>query len=244
MVLSREYLESFVCERYKTDERYRNGHLHIIAPASGTDIIGLHTPEAKMIAKQIARSDDWRGTLAAFATHNPLKGEGGLTHEERMIWGLVIDYAKCPLEEKLGLIDAFIPSIDNWELCDNFCCNSAWAKKVDRDLLWEYLKGLLHSGKEWNVRVGTVLSMCHFLDEESIGRTFTEIESIGFQENEPYYVRMGVAWLLATALAKNEEATRTFASGSSLPPDIIKLYVRKARESFRTKNVTAICRDR
>jgi hypothetical protein len=51
---------------------------------------------------------------------------------------------------------------------------------------------------------------------------------------------MGVAWLLATALAKFPEQTRDFVNSSSLPADVVKLYVRKARESLLTRNVEAL----
>lgn len=60
------------------------------------------------------------------------------------------------------------------------------------------------------------------------------------QGAEPYYVRMGVAWLLATALAKFPEQTRIFVRSSNLPADVVKLYIRKARESFRTRTVKAV----
>ena len=51
---------------------------------------------------------------------------------------------------------------------------------------------------------------------------------------------MGVAWVLATALAKFPEQTRTFVRSSRLPADVIKLYTRKARESFRTRTMQAL----
>ena len=60
------------------------------------------------------------------------------------------------------------------------------------------------------------------------------------QGTEPYYVRMGVAWLLATALAKFPDETRAFVRSSKLPNDVVKLYIRKARESFRTRTVEAL----
>ena len=79
-----------------------------------------------------------------------------------------------------------------------------------------------------------------FLDEEYLCRCFSSIESMQLKEGEPYYVRMGVAWLLATALAKFPEETRTFVSSSRLPADIKSLYIRKARESRRTHNVVPL----
>ena len=56
----------------------------------------------------------------------------------------------------------------------------------------------------------------------------------------PYYVRMAVAWLLATALAKLPDQTRAYVNDCNLPEDVIKLYKRKARESFRTRDVNPL----
>ena len=49
--ITEEYLMGFVPERFLTDERYRNGHINILAPNSGTKVLGLHTPEMKKVAK-------------------------------------------------------------------------------------------------------------------------------------------------------------------------------------------------
>ena len=54
----------------------------------------------------------------------------------------------------------------------------------------------------------------------------------------PYYVRMGVAWCLATALAEFPDDTRAYLRHTCLPEDVIRLYVRKARESFRTRGIS------
>ncbi len=56
---------------------------------------------------------------------------------------------------------------------------------------------------------------------------------------------MGVAWLLATALAIDPGKTRSFVNvfgiqGTSLPEDVVKLYIRKARESVRTRNIACL----
>ena len=55
---------------------------------------------------------------------------------------------------------------------------------------------------------------------------------------EPYYVRMAVAWLLATALARFPDGTRAYLRHAHLPDDVVKMYVRKARESFRTRDIS------
>ena len=45
----------------------------------------------------------------------------------------LIDYAKVNKEKRFNLIRQFLPAIDNWAICDNFCCNSAWVEKADKE---------------------------------------------------------------------------------------------------------------
>ena len=112
------------------------------------------------------------------------------------------------------------------------------------------------------MRFAVVVAMCYLLNDEWLDKVFERINRLDFghikskyktvkgkpkvaqqgtvQGAEPYYVRMGVAWLLATALAKSPEQTRAFVRSSNLPEDVVKLYIRKARESFRTRTVEAV----
>ena len=246
-----------VCKRFRTDEHYRSGHIHIIAPAPGTVILGLHTPEMKAAAKVLARRGDISRIL------DDWQADGALTHDERIIWGLTLNYMKCPVSERVERIRAFLPVIDNWAICDTFCCNAKWVRGDD---IRPFILDCIREGQpEFTRRVGLVLMMCHFLDGEHLERTFSDLASMKLQPAEPYYVQMAVAWLLATALAKAPDATRRFvasavadpsstpagaangnssgsssAGAASLPQDIIRLYVRKARESRITRNVPAL----
>ena len=128
--------------------------------------------------------------------------------------------------------------------------------------LWAFLQRWFDSEREFEVRFAVVVAMCYFLNEEWLDKVFGLINRLDFgrikskyktikgkpkvaqqgtvQGVESYYVRMGVAWLLATALANFPDATRAFVRSSKLPADVIKLYIRKARESFRTRNVVAL----
>jgi 3-methyladenine DNA glycosylase AlkD len=238
-----ELLTPHICGRFLSDEKYRKGHISILAPSEGTRIMGLHTPEMKLIAKRIVSSGNKDNILDGLQKQLTLKGKESLYHEERMVWGLVLDYMLVPLEERLSRIDKFLPSIDNWAICDNFCSNSKWVEKVDKEALWEWITSLLSTPKdsphyEFTVRTGLIMSMCHFLDEGVIERTFSALEKIHLTEGEPYYIKMGTAWLLATALAKNTPGTRLYVNSCTLPKDILKLYARKARESRITKEVS------
>lgn len=109
--------------------------------------------------------------------------------------------------------------------------------------LWRFLCGYFASNREFEVRFAVVMSMCHFMNEEYLPRIFFRFDALDFgkiqsEYQSPYYVRMGVAWCLATALAKFPDETRAYLRHSRLPEDVIRLYVRKAWESFRTRDIS------
>lgn len=185
-----------------------------------------------------------------------------LCYEECLLWGFLINYGKFTLDERLAMLRSYVPIIDNWAVCDTFCANAKWIAKIDKESLWLFLKPYFKSKREFEVRFAVVASMCYLLCEEWLDRLFETINTISFEEiaseyrtikgkpqkaqegsvqgASPYYVRMGVAWLLATALASFPHQTREFVRSSSLPDDVVKLYIRKARESFRTRTIDAI----
>ena len=265
-------------------------------PLQGTAILGLHIPDMKKIAKELSARDDRMEILHGLETASLENGSKGgissrppaLYYEETVIWGLMLDYMKIPLDERLDLFGKFIPNIDNWAVCDTVCCAAKWAgnRGTDKKRLWDFLGKLRDSDREFEVRFATIMTMCYFLEPEWLPGVFKETDRIDFgrirseyiplaekkslQANRyakaaepetvpcgygyclsgsrtgtvpgqsPYYVRMGVAWLLATALAKFPGQTREYVRSCNLPDDVIKLYVRKAKESFRTRDTAPL----
>ena len=185
-----------------------------------------------------------------------------LCYEETVIWGYLINLEKCSLDERLAMLGRYVPVLDNWAVCDSYCAHAKWMLRADKEALWAFLERWFDSEREFEVRFAVVVAMCYFLNEEWLDKVYERINSLYFgrikskyktvkgkpkvaqqgtvQGAEPYYVRMGVAWLLATALAKFPDATRAFIRSSNLPEDVVKLYIRKARESFRTRTVKAL----
>lgn len=298
----KDLLEPLVPERFRTDGRYRNGQVRIINALPGREIQGVHTPEIRNLAKELAAREDCRDILRGFEQEES-SCPGSLTHEEMTVWGFMISYMKCSLDERLEYLRRFVPQIDNWAVCDMFDGSAKWvmrklsvnpssslgrrlpeiAEKCGkavgelsvRDILWEDLCRYFASDREFEVRFAVVMSMSYYLDENWLPLVFAQIDALDFgkikseyisakqarktgaAENgsgtpanggilgkgvalgePPYYVRMGVAWLLATALVKFPDETRRYAGNANLPDDVRKLYVRKARESFRTRDVS------
>ena len=185
-----------------------------------------------------------------------------LCYEGTVIWGYLINLEKCSPDERLAMLSRYVPVLDNWAVCDFYCAHAKWMARADKAVLWAFLERWFDSKREFEVRFAVVVAMGYFLGEEWFDKVFERINRLDFgrikskyksvkgkpkvaqqgtvQGAEPYYVRMGIAWLLATALAKFPDATRTFVRSSNLPEDVVKLYIRKARESFRTRTVEAL----
>ena len=49
-------LQPLVCERFKNDARYRDGHLRVVNALPERRVLGLHSPEMKQMAKQLSRN--------------------------------------------------------------------------------------------------------------------------------------------------------------------------------------------
>ena len=266
------FLHPLVCERFRSDVRYQEGHLRVVNALPERCVVGLHSPEIKVVAKQLSREG---GEVVMPDGVRQICANGAevirafeavpskcFCYEETVIWGYLINFAKCSLEERLAILGRYVPVLDNWAVCDSYCAHAKWMARADRTVLWAFLQPWFCSEHEFEVRFAVVVAMCYFLNEEWLNKVFERINRLDFgcikskyktikgkpkvaqqgtvQGAEPYYVRMGVAWLLATALAKFPDQTRAFVRSSKLPNYVVKLYIRKARESFRTRTVEAL----
>ena len=265
-------LHPFVCERFMTDVRYREGHLRVVNALPERRVLGLHSPEIKAVAKQLSR-EGGEVVMSDGTHHICVNGaevirafeavpSESLCYDETVVWGYLINLEKCSLDERLAMLTRYVPVLDNWAVCDSYCAHAKWMARADKEALWAFLERWFDSECEFEVRFAVVVAMCYFLNEEWLDKVFERINRLDFgrikskyntvkgkpkvaqqgtvQGAEPYYVRMGVAWLLTTALAKFPDATRAFARSSNLPEDVVKLYVRKSRESRLTKTVEAL----
>ena len=267
MILS--LLTPLISERFLTDARYREGHLRVVNALPQRRILGLHTPEMKQVARMLSRQGgevEWTNgevkvcKSGAEVIHSfEAVPSDSLGYEETVVWGYLINLEKCPIAERLALLEKYVPVLDNWAVCDSFCAHAKWMARADKPELWAFLQPYFRSTREFEVRFAIVVAITYFMTEEWLPKVFAIINSLDLsrihsayryekgkpnlpqqgtaQGPSPYYVRMAIAWLLATALAKHPDLTCTFIRTTSLPEDVLKLYIRKARESFRTREV-------
>lgn len=239
-----EILLPLVPEKFVTDEKFRAWHLNVLNVLPAMQVMGLRVGDMRRVARDLARREDALMRISQFAQVYS-KDRSSLCYEEVMIWGMMINAVKCSNEEKVRLLKDFVAVIDNWAVCDTFCSDAKWMKRLANDELWLILDPYFRSSREFDVRFAVVMTMCYLLDENELGKIFVRLEQINFSAIRSeynmsltaYYAKMGVAWLLATALAKYPDKVRLLMQKTCLPVDVVGLYKKKVRESLRTRHL-------
>lgn len=198
------------------------GYRNFISPLMPgvENVIGIRIPYLRKIAKEIARGD-WRAYLATAEDHY---------FEERMLHGLVIGYAKCDPAERLTYIEAFLPRIDNWAVCDSFCMRKLSCN--EQTVLWEFIQPLFTSEKEYYARFAVVTALSGFVDQEHLNRA---LELLGSVHHEGYYARMGVAWAVSVCFVRYPEQTLRWLEASLLADWTHNKAIQKICESYRVE---------
>ena len=199
------------------DDKFAEFTRKLIPNIAPERIIGVRAPLIRAYAKELRASEVETGFL------------NSLPHvylEENTLHGLLISKMKDPAEI-LDRLDVFLPFVDNWATCDAISPKSL-AK--NREMLAEKAAEWLTSDKTYTVRCGVNMFMQFFLGEDFKVEYAKQIAAI---RSDEYYVRMGVAWYFATALAKNYEETLPFIVGKKLDAWTHNKTIQKAIESFR-----------
>ena len=191
------------------------------------NIIGVRLPALRQLAKTVVNSDDWHNFLLTATKYN----------EEVMLKGLIIGLVKIPFTQRLDLIAKFIPSINNWGICDTFCASIKDTKK-NQEIMWEFLKGYLNSHEVYERRFAIVMLLDYFIDDVYIDRTLKILG--GFKSND-YYVQMAVAWAISICFVNFPKQTMGILQNNKLDDFTYNKALQKIVESLRvdkdTKNI-------
>lgn len=215
------------------DLKYRDFHASLLPNIDKKSIIGVRVPTMRKIAKEFAAG----ATPADFG-----KFLDKLPHkyfEENQVHLFAVERIK-DREECLRRIEQFLPYIDNWAVCDG---KSPKALLKDEARFYAKICEWLKSTKPYTVRFGVNMLMNFFLDERFSKEHLKLVAAI--DENlfddagraecptDRYYVQMVVAWYMATALAKQWDATFPYIKDRKLSPWIHAKSIQKACESYR-----------
>ena len=159
----------------------------------------------------------------------PACNEWNTFYEEKMVYGLVIEYMKADFSTRLKYLDIFVPMIDNWAICD--CCASTYKfTNKNLDEMYQYLQKYINSEKEFEVRFACIMLMDYFLNDKYIDRVFEIYNNIKLDK---YYVKMAIAWAISVAFVKYEEKTREFLQNNALDKFTFNKSLQKIIESNR-----------
>ena len=194
-----------------------------LIPCCQPPLIGVRLPQLRLLAKDLAKGD-WR---------NYLRQASDGTFEEIMLQGLTLGYVKAEVAEVLDYVRRFIPKINNWSVNDSFCLSFKLAKRHQEEV-FHFLSGYFASEKEYELRVVAIMLMSHFLTDNYIDRVLQVLDGL---RHDGYYLKMAVAWAVATAFAKYPERTMAFLKCNHLDDDTYNKAIRKMLESYRVSDV-------
>lgn len=200
------------------EDSFKNFNDRIVPDA--IEPIGIRIPVLRALAKEIA-GGDFRGFL---------KVACGRCHEEIILRGLVMTYAKTDYDEMLSNMKEFAPLITNWAICDTVSFKGI---KKHKERFWQDAGWFLDNENPWIVRYGLNALMTNYLDGEYIDRV---LEITNGVKVDFYYVKMMQAWLYATAVAKCRDKTMAFLLSTPLDGEIAKMTVGKMRDSYRVSD--------
>jgi 3-methyladenine DNA glycosylase AlkD len=185
---------------------------------------GVRIPQLRKLAQKIAKEDyKW------FLENNPLD-----TFEMESLQAFVIGYVKDDIGTILSYLKDFIPKVHDWSVNDSLCQTFKIARKYQKET-WDLLMKFKDSKKEYEVRVVAIMMMSQFLNEEYIDRVIEVLNSLYAKE---YYSQMGVAWAVATAMAKFPDQTYKYmvSKDNYLDDWTYNKALQKMKESFRVDN--------
>ncbi|MBY2478086.1 DNA alkylation repair protein [Clostridioides difficile] len=206
-----EYMKSI------QDTKYRDFNRKLIPNTE--NIIGIRIPILRELSKEISKGN-WKEFLdIAEDTY----------YEETVLQGMVIGNINNNFKESLYYIERFVPKINNWSVCDGFCCGLKYTKKY-KENMYDILKKYVYSKNPWEIRFALVMFLIYYVDDKHIKEIFEYCNNI---QSEEYYVKMGMAWLLSICFIKYEEETFFYIKNNNLDDFTYNKTLQKIIESNR-----------
>ena len=199
------------------DPSYRDFQAKLMPTVTRDTIIGVRMPEIRRLAKEL------NGTTAA---EEFLGAVNHKYYDENTLHISFINLEK-DFEAAIKKVDAFLPYIDNWAVCD-MLNPKVFSKHPDR--LYPNILRWLKGERPYTVRFGVGMLMRYFLDENFDEKYLKLVSKI---RSDEYYVNMMSAWFFATALAKQYEKTLPYFADNKLDKWVHNKAISKACDSYR-----------
>lgn len=180
-------------------------------------VLGIRVPVLRKLAKEMMKD----GSADAFLKDVPHR-----YLEENILHGILIssirDYESC-----LSALEAFLPYADSWAVTDLIRPNCFRRHTEELEpILFEWLK----SDEPYTVRIAINLFMAYYLQEAFQKK---QAETIAATRMDHYYVRMMVAWYMATAMVHQRDVVMDLLKSHAMDSWTHNKTIQKAIESYR-----------
>ena len=199
------------------DEKYADFQAKLTPGIPRESFIGVRVPQVRTLAKSYYKDLE----SADFLQELPHQ-----YYDENMLHGLVLSEMK-DFEACVKALDAFLPYVDNWAVCDIM---SPKVFRKHKEELLPVIKRWVASDQVYTCRFGIEMLMSHYLDQDYKPEY---LEIVAAVRSEEYYVNMMIAWFFATALAKQWDTVIPYIEENRLEPWVHNKTIQKARESYR-----------
>lgn len=198
------------------DDAYRAFTLPLIPNVDEKTFIGVRLLIIKKLAKDLDKE-----TQKEFLKELPHQ-----YHEENLLHAFILSNEK-DFGAFVQEVDIFLPYVLNWSVCDTICNKHLNRHKEE---LLPVVYQWLQSDQVYRVRYAVKCLMNYYLGED-----FREehIERVSQVSLDDYYVKMMVAWYLATGLAKNYESFVPAIENRRFDSFTHNKAIQKAIESYR-----------
>lgn len=203
----------------ESDEKYKKFSSALLPTTEQEKILGVRLPVLRKFAREIYKNS---GTL--FLQENNLQ-----YFEEIMLQGMIIGLVKDDDKVIKKYIKNFITKIDNWSVCDSFCCGLKFVKGREENFL-EFIKPYLHSKKEYEVRFAVVILLDYYICNKYIDTVLNLLEQV---KHEGYYAKMATAWAISMCYVKYPQKTFEFLKNTKLNSQTVNKAVQKITESLK-----------
>lgn len=183
-------------------------------------VYALKMCDIRSIAKQILKGDYVEFLSVA-------KND---SYEETLIQGLVIAGIKN-LNVQVSYLEDWVKFIDNWSTCDSTISTmKLLGKSKNKADYFEFFYRLCFSEKEFISRFGIVTIMCYYLEKEYLQQVLEMCKKVN---NDAYYVKMAIAWLISYLFVKFKDETYALLGEKVLDKFTQNKAISKCRDSFR-----------
>jgi len=199
----------------ESEEEYRKFSSSLLPGIN--NVLGVRLPKLRKFAKELLNYD-----------YNSFLNHAEKYMEEVMLQGMLIGLIKELPETKLKRIKIFLPKIDNWSVCDSFCCSLKFTK-TNQKLVWDYISTLITSEKEYYVRFALVMMLDYFVNEQYIDKV---LEAIIAVKHDGYYAKMAAAWAMSICYIRFPLKTTPYMEKLT-NKEIKTITVRKICDSYQ-----------